>query len=405
MARAPSLNAWFWFGAASTASVAVPRDPRVDVFRGLALLVIFVDHVAGNWLSRVTPSAMGFSDAAEYFVLLAGYSAAFAYGRTIDRRGLLQGAAQVVARMWKLYSAHLGLFVFMAVAVAFMAVKFGNPLYYEHVAILPFFQEPAITILQIAALLFLPNYLDILPLYVVLLGMVPALWVLARIAPAAAIAASAALYVAAWMLEWSIPNMSTGGTWFFNPFAWQLIFAIGLVCGHATLKGVDLPRNVLLLVVAVLIVGYGFISAAPWAIVPGLEALVLPDDWRLDLDKTNLSLWRLSHALSLAYLVARFVPADAGWMGTRPGRLLEEAGRHSLALFCLGVILSLFGTFVFYEIGRGATMQVAVNVAGISILLTTGRVLQWYRNVTAKVPAAKTSPGDKTSPIDEARPA
>jgi hypothetical protein len=399
MSGAASFTPWFWLGASPAVPVAVPRDPRIDVFRGLSLLIIFVDHVAGNWLSRVTPSAMGFSDAAEYFVLLAGYSAALAYGSVMDRRGLVTGSAQVIARMWKLYSAHLGLFVFMAVAVAFMAVKFGNPLYYEHVAILPFFQDPATTILQTAALLFLPNYLDILPLYVVLLAMLPALWVLARIAPVVALTASVALYAASWYFDLSLPNMSTGGSWFFNPFAWQLIFTAGLVAGHASLRGVGLPRSPLLLIAALGVVAFGFVSAAPWAMIPGLEPLVLPDEWRLELDKTNLSLLRLAHALSLAYLVARFVPLGAAWMKVGAGRLLEEAGRHSLALFCLGVILSLLGTFAFTEIGRGPLMQLAVNGVGIGILLAAAHVLQWYRAATAKTPAQRSSSADEARTV------
>ena len=173
MSAQTSLRSWFLFGAAPASPVRVERDVRVDIFRGLSLLIIFVDHVAGNVLMRITPTSLGFSDAAEYFVLLAGFSAALAYGAVIDRRSFVTGSAQVVARIWKLYLAHLGLFVFTAVAVAFMAVRFGNPLYYEHVSILPFFQDPATTILQTAALVFLPTYLDILPLYIVLLAMLP----------------------------------------------------------------------------------------------------------------------------------------------------------------------------------------------------------------------------------------
>ena len=128
--------------------------------------------------------------------------------------------------------------------------------------------------------------------------------------------------------------------------------------------------------------------------------MVLPDDWRLDLDKTNLSLWRLSHALSLAYLIARFVPPSAGWLRSTIGRELEQAGRHSLPLFCLGVILSLIGTFALTEIGRGVWMQLAVNLAGIAILLGTARMLQWYRRATAKVQTKS-----ENTAIDEARPA
>lgn len=392
MSAQTSLRSWFLFGAAPTSPVRVERDVRVDVFRGLSLLIIFVDHVAGNVLTRITPTSMGFSDAAEYFVLLAGFSAALAYGAVIDRRSFVTGSAQVVARIWKLYLAHLGLFVFTAVAVAFMAVRFGNPLYYEHVSILPFFQDPATTILQTAALIFLPNYLDILPLYIVLLAMLPGLWVLARIAPVVALSASAALYAASAWFQLALPNMSTGGSWFFNPFAWQLLFTVGMVTGHGALRGVALPRAPWITAVAVAIVLFGFVSAAPWAVIAGFESLILPDAWRLDLDKTNLSLWRLAHALSLAYLVAAHVPRTAAWLGSAGARLLEQAGRHSLPLFCFGVILSLLGTFVFTEIGRGPLMQVAVNVTGIALLLGTAQMLEWYRKAVAKVPA-KTQSG------------
>ncbi|QCK84302.1 OpgC domain-containing protein [Phreatobacter aquaticus] len=395
MSFAQSFPSWFWTGGPSTRVASVPRDARVDLFRGIALIAIFIDHVAGNWLSRVTPSAMGLSDAAEYFVLLAGFSAALAYGAVIDKRGFVTGSAQVVARIWKLYTAHIGLFVFTAVTVAIMAVKFGNPLYFDHVAIVPFFQDPANAIWQIAALVFLPNYLDILPLYIVLLAMAPMLWVLARIAPALALGVSVSLYAAAWSIDFALPNLATGGVWFFNPFAWQLLFTIGLIAGHATLSGIALPRNALLLVLASGVVLLGLVNSAPWAIIPGLENLALPDLWRLDPDKTNLSPWRLAHALSLAYLVARFVPRDAAWMKSAIGRALDDCGRQSLPLFCLGVILSLAGTVALFEISRAWPMQIAVNLVGIGLLLTAGRVLQWYRAATAKEPAPRNAVRDE----------
>jgi OpgC protein len=51
-------------------AVSSKRDPRIDVLRGMALLMIFVDHIPGNVLSLVTLHNFGFSDAAEVFVLL-----------------------------------------------------------------------------------------------------------------------------------------------------------------------------------------------------------------------------------------------------------------------------------------------------------------------------------------------
>lgn len=394
MTRPMSLSSWFLGAVPAVPQGRPERDPRIDVFRGLALLIIFIDHVAGNVVTMVMPMSLGFSDAAEYFVLLAGFSAALAYGPAIDRKGLVAGGAPVVARIWKLYTAHLALFVFMAVAVAFMAVRFGNPLYYEHVSILPFFQDPANTMLQIATLTFLPNYLDILPLYVVLLAMMPAIWVMTRTAPVLALTASAGLYGLAWALQLALPNFATGGSWFFNPFAWQLLFTVGLVAGHATLNGVALPRAPWLTAAALVLILIGLVSQAPWSAIAGLEAMVLPDAWRLELDKTNLSLWRFAHALAVAYLVARFVAFDAAWLKRGLFRLLEEAGRHSLPLFCLGVILSMIGTFAFFEIGRGPLMQVVVNVTGIAVLLGAGRMFQWYRDISAKAP--RQAPAGKT---------
>lgn len=395
--NAVSFASWFWRLNPPAPPSSAPRDLRVDFFRGFALVVIFIDHVSGNRLAALTPAALGFSDAAEAFVLLAGFSTALAYGLVMDRRGVVPGALQIGARVWKLYMAHIGLFIFMAVAVAAMAVKAGNPLYYEHVAILPFFQDPANAILQMATLRFLPNYLDILPLYIVLLAALPAIWALTRLAPVLALAASVALYWAVGPYELSLPNEPTGGTWFFNPFAWQLIFVVGVLVGHAVTRGVSLPRHPLLSLAALGMVAFALLNHAPWTAIPGLRDAALPDLWRVEPDKSNLSLWRFFHALALAYLVARYLPRDAAWLKGRFARPLVDAGKHSLAVFCVGVMLSLAGTFAFFEIGRDWPMQVVVNLVGIMALLLCGRALSWYKSLdgdpkgsAAKLPEAKT---------------
>lgn len=69
----------------SATSSGAQRDLRIDFFRGLALLFIFIDHVPDNVLARFTLRNFGFADAAEVFVLLAGFSAVLAYGRTFER--------------------------------------------------------------------------------------------------------------------------------------------------------------------------------------------------------------------------------------------------------------------------------------------------------------------------------
>ena len=43
------------------------RDHRLDIFRGLALMMIFINHVPGNVFEHLTSRNFGFSDAAEAF--------------------------------------------------------------------------------------------------------------------------------------------------------------------------------------------------------------------------------------------------------------------------------------------------------------------------------------------------
>src|SRR5260370_7397215 len=56
------------------------RIDGIDFWRGLALLMIFIDHVPENVFQHVTQKNFGFSDAAELFVFLSGVSVALAYG-------------------------------------------------------------------------------------------------------------------------------------------------------------------------------------------------------------------------------------------------------------------------------------------------------------------------------------
>ena len=52
------------------------RELRLDLFRGLALWLIFVDHVSPDVLTWFTIRSYGFSDAAEIFIFISGYTAA-----------------------------------------------------------------------------------------------------------------------------------------------------------------------------------------------------------------------------------------------------------------------------------------------------------------------------------------
>src|ERR1700748_2717338 len=197
----------------------VERDLRLVLFRGIALWLIFLDHIPSNVVSWITIRNYGFSDATEIFVFISGYTAAFVYGREMENRGFVVASARVLKRTWQIYVAHIFLFVVYMAEIAYVASSFDNPLYSEEMGILNFLKQPDVTMVQAMLLKFKPANMDVLPLYIVLLGgFPPMLWLLKRW-PTLALAASAALYAAAWIFNWNLPAFPNG-TWFFNPLAW-----------------------------------------------------------------------------------------------------------------------------------------------------------------------------------------
>src|ERR1700681_157342 len=92
------------------ASVNLPlagRDVRLDLFRGLANWAIFLDHIPHEVLSSITTRNYGFSDAADLFVFISGYTAALVFGRLMIERGYLAAASRLVRRAFTLYAAHI----------------------------------------------------------------------------------------------------------------------------------------------------------------------------------------------------------------------------------------------------------------------------------------------------------
>src|SRR4249920_441085 len=182
-------------------AVTTGRDLRLDLFRGIALWLIYLDHIPSNVVSWITIRNYGFSDATEIFIFISGYTAAFVYGRAMRERGFVVSGARILRRAWQIYVAHIFLFAIYMAEIAYVATSFDNPLYAEEMNILDFLKQPDMTIVQALLLKFKPVNMDILPLYIILMMMFPPiLWLLLR-SPTFALVVSAALYVLAWWLN------------------------------------------------------------------------------------------------------------------------------------------------------------------------------------------------------------
>ena len=396
-------------GAAESAreQVSVPKAPaitlpaigerelRLDLFRGLALWLIFIDHLPANVLTWFTLRNYGFSDATEIFIFISGYTAAFVYGRAMLENGFLVATARILRRAWQIYVAHVFLFTIFLAEISYVAFSFENPLYSEEMGIMDFLKHPDVTIVQALLLRFRPVNMDVLPLYIVLMLSLPLILALMRWKPDVTLALSAMLYAATWEFDLylsSYPN----GVWAFNPMAWQLLFVFGAWCalGGARRMSRILSSPITLWVCAVYLV-FAFYVTMTWY-VPQMSHW-LPkrvEQWMYPIDKTDLDVLRFAHFLALAALTVRFLPKD--WPGLKSAWLkpLILCGQHSLEIFCLGVFLAFAGHFVLAEGGGGAALHALVSLCGILIMWGVAWLISWYKHVADKSAPRKGAAGN-----------
>jgi hypothetical protein len=369
------------------------RDLRLDFFRGLALWLIFVDHIPRNVVNWYTLRNYGFSDAAEVFVFISGHTAAYVYARAMRDRGFVTAGVRILKRVWQLYVAHVFLFVIFFAQISYVARTFVNPLFTEEMNVVELLRRPEVALPHALLLQFKPANMDILPVYIVLLFVFPlVLWCMLR-APSATLLASAVLYAAAWQFGWNFPSFPAG-SWVINPLCWQLLFVLGAWCA---VQGRDrlapLIRSPVVLAAATVYLIFAFLIVLSWY-RPWLA--VYKPDWLhaflYPIDKTNLDVLRLAHFLALAAITVRLIPRD--WSAFQ-SPLLRPAilcGQHSLEIFCLGIFLSFAGHFVLTEISGRIPMQILVSAAGIAIMCAVALLITWYEMIEKRYGAQERLP-------------
>ena len=361
------------------------RDLRLDLFRGLALWLIFVDHIPQNIVNWLTIRNYGFSDAAEIFVFISGYTAAFVYGREMQNRGVIVASARILKRAWQVYVAHIFIFVIFLAEIAYLTRSFDNPLYNEEMGVFDFLNQPGDTLIQALLLKFKPVFMDVLPLYIVLLlAFPPVLWLLLTW-PTAALAASVALYTASWNLNWNLPSYPSG-VWFFNPLTWQLIFVFGAWCGvGGVTKLRPFLRSRAVLGIAAAYLLFAFLVVMTWYFPR--YAVFIPkwfQDWMYPIDKTNMDVLRFAHFIALAVITVRFIPVDWPGLKSRIVQPMILCGQHSLEIFCFGIFLSFLGHFVTSEISRSVGMQILISVLGIISMIAVASLISWYKTIEGR---------------------
>lgn len=383
------------------------RDPRLDFYRGIAMFIILVAHIPRNPWTGWIPARFGFSDATEIFVFCSGMASAIAFGGAFARKGWLMGSARVVFRVWQVYWAHIGLFFFVAMMMAALDTygdfdkSYVNSLNLGH-----FFKDPMPQIVGIFTLTYVPNYFDILPMYLVVLALMPLFMALAGLSFWAVAATSVAIWFAANLGFLSLPAEPwSERSWYFNPFGWQLLFFTGFAFMRGWLPAPPASALLTWSCVAFLLLSapfgswkvFNWISAANsdlgveiravWAQMQAMES-----DGGFSLrDKTNFGILRYAHFLALAYLAwvvageggRRLVAADSG-AGARIWHALltviTKVGQQSLAVFVFSMAVARLLGFVLDQIGRTPASVALINLTGFAMIICVAYVAGWFKS-------------------------
>jgi hypothetical protein len=243
-----------------------------------------------------------------------------------------------------------------------------------------FMSHPLWELSQALLLRYKPVNLDVLPLYILLLGtFAPALWPMLR-KPTLTLAGSLVVYFAARHFGWNLAT-SPSGLWYFNPFTWQLLFFLGAwtaLGGAQAVQPVLRTRAVFYLAVAFII----FALVVTMAVhSPGLGSPV--PHWILQPfdpnDKTNLAPYRVAHLMAVAVVVTRLLAADSPVLQWRLCAPAIECGQHSLEVFCIGIVLSFCAHAAIETSLDALWVQIFVGTLGILFLAASAHYLTWYK--------------------------
>lgn len=368
------------------------RDPRLDFFRGIAMFIILIAHTPNDWWALWIPARFGFSDATETFVFCSGMASAIAFGRVFREQGLGLGSARVAFRVWQVYWAHIGLFIAVAVTVVALNGLFPDGRdYIGQLNLYPFFKDTPQNLLGLATLTYVPNYFDILPMYIVLLALMPVMMVLARVNLAWVVIVSVLLWLAANLGGLNLPAepWSQRG-WFFNPLGWQLVFytGFGIAMGWFPVP----PRSKLLFSLCVLLI----LITVPLAYYRLFNAFPVFLEWRKDWDglihKTDFGILRYVHFLATAYVAwmlvgpkgQRLLPSNSGAILARIWRVilavLMKVGQQSLAVFIASMYLARLLGLLLDQTGRTHLTMLIVNLIGFAAIIAVAYGTGWFKS-------------------------
>ncbi|WOC16519.1 OpgC family protein [Pseudochrobactrum sp. MP213Fo] len=369
------------------------RDTRLDVFRALALLSIFINHVPGTVFEKFTHREFGFSDSAEAFVLISGLAVALAYSSKFVEGNRLLLTLKMARRSMTLYMAQM-MTTFITLGIfAFTAIYMKRPELLEQINIKTVMDQPAQAFVGLVTLGHQLGYNNILSLYLVLMLFAPIMLYLSRISISLMLTISGAIWFLSGYYQIAPMNYPTQGVWFLNPLSWQFLFAIGIGAMTYAKQGGRFDQNRPLMIAAI---GY-LVFSLLWLRVPhpnwdisfGLPVVLT------GFDKTYLSATRLLHVLAIAYVIAG-IPALSAKARLDMRHPLALLGKHSLPVFIAGTVLAMIGQVLRQVYPVSLSFDTLLIATGILAQFALVYYLEWLPRIGWKGKAPAKSPTPET---------
>ncbi len=414
----------------TTAPQRTVRDPRLDFFRGLAMFIIFIAHTPRDFWALWIPARFGFSDATETFVFCSGMASAIAFGVIFQKRGWLMGTARIVYRVWQVYWAHIGLFF----AILLLVTSFDQAgiftsenwqrSYVGALNLKHFFTKTPDLIIGLFTLSYVPNYFDILPMYLVILAMIPIVMGLSRISLWAVVAFVIGVWLTANLelfgaVPYNLPAEPwSQRNWFFNPLGWQLVFFTGFAFMRGWIKPPPVEKKYIWLAIGIVLISLPFAYFRIYNARPSWLLYTELSPWFKDqrellaplIGKTEFGLFRYIHFLATAYL---------GWVAVGPlgSRLknwgsaqfvvdtIRKVGQQSLAVFVSSLVIAQIVGMGFRMFGNHWAIVAVGNLIGFAGLIAVAYSVAWFksqpwRQQKVRAPASTlTQSGSSTMPL------
>jgi hypothetical protein len=345
-----------------------------------------VNHLPTG-LRVLTDQSLGIFSAAEGFVFLSGLLAGWVYTRKFLKGGPEGLLSASMGRAKSIYGWHIASFIAALVCVNLTERLTGTT---SPTVPLLFHEHPLLAMGLGIVLLHQPGLLDLLPMYCIFVLLLPLVigglqsgrrWLVLTVS----ISVWAAAQVAPAFDPAYLYPVVTGS---FNPFAWQLLFVIGVVIGNARLGGEQMVvrPNPWVMGAAAVVVAYGlglhYYDAMP---------RVWPDQiFGILLNKPALGLFRMADFAGVAYFVGILAARFPAAFNVKALALL---GRHSLVVVAVQSV-AIITLLQFPALYATPSDQALLTLATLALIFAAANLHEAYQE-SLKVAAGQRSLGTR----------